>query len=203
MSGSGYHHGDLPRALLDAVRARCRDAGPSSVSVRGVAREAGVSHAAAYRHFRSRRSLLAAAAAEGMEELARSLEAAGSDADDPAGGVEAVAVAYLRWALAHPGTFRLIFSDELWDKRGLPGLRSASDRASAPLLRALERTGAAPDAVARRRLAVSLWAQVHGTALLLLDRQLEQGDLRLRDSSEAAELVAESVRSLLRARRGA
>jgi AcrR family transcriptional regulator len=70
-SRTGYHHGDLRRALLDASLALVAEGGIGALSLREVARKAGVSHNAPYHHFKDRGSLLAALAEEGFAELAR------------------------------------------------------------------------------------------------------------------------------------
>jgi hypothetical protein len=100
--------------------------------------------------------------------------------------------------LAEPESLRLAFAAELWDKEDLPELRAAADRASRPLLEAV----AALDSIAarhRRRLAVGIWAQVHGIAILAGDAQLSQGELRLdgTGSERVVAAVIPAVRALI------
>lgn len=90
-----------------------------------------------------------------------------------------VGLAYVRFALARPHEFRLMFSRETVPGSRDPAVRAANDRASAPVVRLVEELcggGSAadpsPEAV---ELAVQLWAMVHGTAVLMLERQLEEG----------------------------
>ena len=192
-----YHHGRLGEALLEAAREHVRSGERSIPSLRSVARAVGVSHAAAYRHYRSRRHLLAAVAADALVSLAEALEKA-AKTRTPCGVIEALAVAYVRWGLAEPESLRLAFASELWDKEDLPELRAAADRASRPLLEAVAALNSI-EAGQRRRLAVAIWSQVHGVAILAGDAQLSQGELRLDGTSpeRVLEAVVPAVRALI------
>ena len=130
---STYHHGDLRATLLKAAGRILEKDGRDAISLRDLARSAEVSHNAPYRHFPDRRALLEALAAEGFDLLAAELE--GKPWREQA-------VAYLRFALAKPERFRLMFS------RPVP-----------PALRRLVEG----DAVAQ-----ATWAMVHGLTHLVL-----------------------------------
>jgi len=154
-----YHHGDLHQALVQAAGAVLDERGPRGLTLREAARRAGVSHAAPYRHFADRSALLAAVALEGFGRLGGELRAAA-----PAGG-RAVAQAYVRFALAEPQRFRLMFS-------GASGVNDG-----APLRKAMRDTADAfADAFAglaepreTQRAAWAAWALVHGLSQLMLD----------------------------------
>jgi AcrR family transcriptional regulator len=160
MVESRYHHGDLRRALLDAVARAITERGVTAVSVREVARDVGVSHAAAAHHFGDKAGLLTALAAEGHERLAAALEAA-----QPAGFLE-VGVAYVRFAVDHPGHFAVMFQGDLLRSPD-EALQAARRRSSAVLY-----PGAAevvqPSDPADRTAGVAAWALVHGLAMLVL-----------------------------------
>ncbi len=145
-----YHHGNLRPELVRAALALLADSGPAALSLREVARRAGVSHAAPYRHFSDRAALLAALAEDGFVELEVRLEAAGGELSDKAR-------AYVGFALEHPQRFRLMFDAEI--VRG-DGVRRAADRALAPL------RGAHGDVT---------WSTVHGIAVLAAERWLDHG----------------------------
>ena len=203
---SSYHHGNLESALRDEALVLAREGGASSITVRAAARAAGVSHAAAYRHFQGRRHLLAAVATLAMEDLAAALEGAvAADSPSSSGGLPAARIGslarrYVTWALDDPAAFRVAFSEELWDKSDLPALRAASDRASAPLLNAvMEHVDADSIDEVVRPLAVAIWAQVHGLSMLAVDRQLTQGELRSGDDplAKVPEDAARAVAALL------
>jgi len=161
-----YHHGDLRRALIAAAMAALREGGAESISLREVARRAGVSPAAPYRHFENRAALLAAVATEGFVAFREEQDGAreGVAEDDQ---FAAMAHAYVRFALANPQLFRLMFSAELEMSRH-PALRAAADAAYAPLARAAARE----DNIAPEEVAVAAWAFVHGLSVLLLDNQI-------------------------------
>lgn len=146
-----YHHGDLRAALLDAADALLDAGGDGAVSLREAARMAGVSATAAYRHFADKDALLAALAARHFRDFGAALAAA------PASGP-----AYVSFALARPGRFRLMFGPLLARARDHEELVAAS--------------GAAFDALVRARgsraAAILAWAQVHGLAHLMLDGAL-------------------------------
>src|SRR5262245_4715846 len=111
-----YHHGDLRAALLQAGGNLLEKEGLDALSLREVARRAGVSHNAPYRHFPDRDRLLAALAEEGFAELGRTLAEAGKRGPRERGE------AYVGFALAHPQRFRLMFGG-LLRIADHPGLR--------------------------------------------------------------------------------
>ena len=107
---SPYHHGDLRAACLRAAMELLEEGGATALSLRAVARRAGVSPAAPYRHYADRDALISAVAAVGYRELAEQLAAAHpspSTADD----FGAIAVAYVQFALQRPALFRVMFAE--------------------------------------------------------------------------------------------
>lgn len=153
-----YHHGDLQAALLDAADRLLDAGGDGAVSLREAARQAGVSATAAYRHFADKEALLAALAARHFRDFARTLAEAGS--------LNAMGRAYMRFALARPGRFRLMFGPLLARAAGHPELQAASRAAFA----ALGAEAASPEA------ALRAWGMVHGLAHLLLDGAIPAPD---------------------------
>ncbi|MEX6503863.1 TetR/AcrR family transcriptional regulator [Pseudomonas zhanjiangensis] len=156
-----YHHGELKPALLTAAAELLGEGGAQAISLREVARRAGVSHNAPYRHFPDRDSLLAALAAEGFVELAGRM--AGT-----AEGLAALGQCYVHFALEQPGRFALMFGATL-DKARYPELQQAAQALHQRLAQAVH--AAAPE---RDPLVATLaaWSLVHGLAHLLQDRQL-------------------------------
>jgi AcrR family transcriptional regulator len=155
-----YHHGELRQVLLEAAEALLRRDGAGRLSLREVARAAGVSHNAPYRHFPTRETLLAALATDGFRRLAAALRAGQGAAHGPAALVP-LGRAYLRFADSNPALYRLMFSDGP-RKSDHPALAEAAHAAFAPLAEALPERGA----------AVGAWALVHGLAELLRDGQI-------------------------------
>jgi len=156
-----YHHGDLRRALLDTALVMLEEEGSAGLGLRELARRLGVSPAAPYRHFDSRIALLEALAVTGYQRFARAVtEAATASPADP---LNAMGRAYIRFALDNGNLFRLMFSPEL-ERSGRPALRMAADAAFATLAKVTTAGG--------RLAALKAWAEVHGLATLLLDRQI-------------------------------
>ncbi|MEV4776620.1 TetR/AcrR family transcriptional regulator [Microbacterium sp. LWH12-1.2] len=108
-----YHHGDLRRTLLEAAASSIENDGVDALSLRQLARQAGVSHAAPSRHFRDKQALLDALAEDGFHRLAAALEeATRRDATTPAAArnrFDELARAYVAFALAQPTLLTLMF----------------------------------------------------------------------------------------------
>ncbi|MBL9013421.1 MAG: TetR/AcrR family transcriptional regulator [Myxococcales bacterium] len=161
---AAYHHGDLRAALLRATTALVKRSGPEAVTMRAVAARAGVSEAAPYHHFADKRELLAAAAAEGFRALGAAMAAA-------APGLVGLGEASIRFALAERGYYRLILGAHVaeLDLAANPETRAAGV-AARELVEARIRTELPGEDV--RRVFHLLWAQLHGTASLFVEREL-------------------------------
>jgi AcrR family transcriptional regulator len=179
-----YHHGDLGAALLRAAKELLEEGGETALSLRAVARRAGVSPAAPYRHYADREALVSAVAAVGYQELAERL-AAVDPAPATAEQLAAVAVAYVRFALERPALFRIMF--------GEPCDRDNDERVVATAAVSLYVRGiverAFPQADADA-LATAVWALVHGLAYLHLDGKLD---------ASSPDVVADRVASAIHA----
>ena len=186
LSNAGYHHGDLRRALLDeAVRALAAE-GPAALSLRELARRAGVSHAAPRHHFADKRGLLTAVAAEGFRLLAAEL----LETHERTGSFLEAGVAYVRFATRHRPYFEVMFRPEL-QRRDDPELTEAAAQASALLYGPVgELTGSTKEDEVLRA-GVAAWALVHGLATLFLNGNLPE---RLGSDPEA---IARSVATYL------
>src|SRR3954453_22213761 len=113
---SSYHHGNLRPALVEAAAELARVSGPDGVVLREVARQTGVSHNAAYRHFADREELLTAVGEVGMQQLAGAMtaELATGEENEPVARavarMRATGRAYVHFALAQPGLFEVAFA---------------------------------------------------------------------------------------------
>ena len=167
-----YHHGALRSALIEAGVALARDGGPDRVILREVARTAGVSHSAAYRHFTDREALLAEVAGHARGELAAEMSRRIARTRDPRRQLQAVGTAYIDFALNQPGLFRTAFGVHAVTAESEPHTDGANpyeilghvlDQAqSAGLLAPERRPGA----------EIAAWSTVHGLACLLIDGPL-------------------------------
>src|SRR5688572_15237261 len=113
--GGKYHHGDLRRALLDAALEILEEGGSSALTLREVARRAGVSHAAPYRHFADKAALLSAVAEEGFRVVYEEMISRSAMCVDPVEKLNQVGVAYVLFAVEHPAHFRVMFGPDVVD----------------------------------------------------------------------------------------
>ncbi|WP_109528185.1 MULTISPECIES: TetR/AcrR family transcriptional regulator [Nocardia] len=176
MTKSGYHHGDLRATILAAAAEQIATDGVDAVSLRGLARRAGVSHAAPAHHFGDRAGLLTALAIEGFDLLAAELAGAGSDFRE-------VAVAYIRFALRHRGHFDVMYrgdllrtdDPELARARTDSGVALRAGVAELPTRRSPERD---------RATQLAAWSLVHGFATLWREGALANSALTTSDDPE-------------------
>lgn len=159
--GRTYHHGDLPRAILDAAELRLAE-GIDAVTIRACARDVGVSPAAPIHHFGSLRGLLSALAARGFDQLVDRLDAdlAGSGRS----GSPALVGAYVAFAVSAPRMFDLMWREDVLDPRHAD-LARARRVALERLLSLSEADNTENDGSVR---AIRTWSLAHGLATLLL-----------------------------------
>jgi AcrR family transcriptional regulator len=163
-----YHHGDLRSALHTAAVAILEEEGLSSLSLRAVARKAGVSHAAPYRHYPNHEALLTELALEGFEELRATIAAAASKPADRTDRITGIGGAYMRFASSHPSLAQLMFGSQLPNRITIPELTAAADSIGAEI-------GVALGDLA---LGIAVWAAVHGLAMLVLANVIDLGQRR-------------------------
>ena len=157
----------LRETILRISRDLLNEGGPSSLSMREVARRAGCTHQAPYHYFQGREAILVALVEEGYRDLERALREARetSEGRAPQDSTRAAGHAYLACALANPGVFRIMFRSDMYDAGAHPGLHAAS-LAARSQLRSLATLAYGTD---DPRAEVTLWAYIHGLATLVLD----------------------------------
>lgn len=185
-SRRAYHHGDLPASVLQVAGKLLEKHGLDRLTMRALARRAQVSHNAPYRHFQDREALLAALAAEGYVMLGEAQREAAETA-----GLRGMGEAYVRFALAHPQRFRLMFGGQV------PFAKHARLRQVAGEL--FERLAGAlaarvPEARGARDASIAAWALVHGLALLLLEQRIASAARGGRDDATFVRAVLASLR---------
>ncbi|MGE4539085.1 MAG: TetR/AcrR family transcriptional regulator [Desulfovibrio sp.] len=165
MHDDAYHHGNLRKALLDAGERLLERDGGGGISLRDLARTAGVSHAAPYRHFDSKSDLLTALATRGFDRLHEELERISADADlDARERFLASCKCYIDLGVTRPAMYRIMFGDAARLEHANPELREAGKRAFDALVASIVR-GQEADFFRQgppHVLAVSVWAMVHG-----------------------------------------
>jgi AcrR family transcriptional regulator len=159
-----YHHGDLSRALVDAARRILEAEGAAALSLRAVAREAGVSPAAPYHHFKDKTELLEAVAHGGWEEVSEIIAEARRSASDPADAIADIGMAYVKFARENPALYRLMY-DTTRDRTSMPEHAQQEDSGYSQVQLALVAAGCDPADEGELELAtIASWCAVHGLA---------------------------------------
>jgi AcrR family transcriptional regulator len=172
-----YHHGDLKNALIQAGIEILSKEGIQALSLRSVAKRAGVSHAAPYAHFADKQALVAAIAAEGYNKLYQQLSAAQHPEDEPLNRLIATAQAYLQFALDEPDHFRITFAGVVETEQNYPDYVEQSKRCFGLVVTTVEACQGVGMFAGRdtQLVAVSVWSCIHGFVQLLLSNQLPGG----------------------------
>ena len=171
-----YHHGNLRRALLDEALATIRAEGVDGLTLREIGARLGVSRTALYRHFADKRALLTAVATEGFRTLRQQLVTAWEEGGRGRAAFESMGVAYVRFAVANPSHYRVMFGGFVDPEAREPELAAEAAGAFQALVDAL--AALQRDAVVRGDdtvlMARFVWAVVHGVAMLGIDGQLRE-----------------------------
>jgi AcrR family transcriptional regulator len=181
-----YHHGNLRAALLAQAELTLREHGLDGLSLRELAREVGVSHAAPRRHFADRQALLDALAESGFARLGAELRAALENAgDDYEARLRATATAYVRFAIHDAALLELMFAGKHRQQSG--ALSEASDRAFSVILDLIRegQAGGALEPGEPERIGLLLFATVQGIAALVTGGMV--------DPEELDSLVADAI----------
>ncbi len=202
---ASYHHGDLPNALADAATDMARAGGPDAVVLRAAARAAGVSAAAAYRHFADHDELLAVVrrrALDALEAAMRQSLDSVTPMPDPAQKsvqrLRALGLAYIRFALTDPGLFRTAFCPPEKQRPDTAERMTAEGPYAllSGVLDELVELGVL-DPARRAGAEIPAWAAVHGLATLLLD-----GPLALISAEERANAIERTSEFVLNGLQG-
>jgi AcrR family transcriptional regulator len=168
-----YHHGALRQALIDAAVELLQERGAEALTLRAVARAAGVSQTAPYRHFTDRRALVGAVAQQAFARMGAAIGRAVQHGQPGLPALRRGLAEYIRFAQEHPAEYRVMFGAELAGRDNMPELEAA----------ALGVFGLLRDGIARLQhggligegdptlMAITTWATLHGLVMLLLDGQ--------------------------------
>ena len=183
-----YHHGNLKAALLKAAFKLIEKIGLEGFTLREVARKAGVSHNAPYRHFSSKESLLAALATDSFQQLYEALQVAVANCSEPPERLHDAAIAYLRFALKNPARFNVMFHST-FDREAYPEYVSAYTGLLDLLSELIEQHRNLT--TSRETAGELVWASIHGIAELGLAGRLRHG------SQPELEQLADAATSVL------
>ena len=170
-----YHHGDLRNALIQAGLELLAEGGARELDLRKVARRVGVSHAAPYRHFADKQALIAAINEEGFRLLAERIQATLREApDEPLEQLFGLALAYVRFAEAHPWLMREMFSGLSIERETFASLHDASKTVYRLYTDVIRRGQEAGKIIEGEPVALAgvLWSVLHGLAMLIIENQM-------------------------------
>ena len=197
MTNKTYHHGDLKNALIEAGVEILASEGLSGLSLRKVAKQAGVSHSAPYAHFEDKQALVAAISTQGhiriYEQISKIVE---RYPDDPTHQLVESACAYLDFGLDEPDLFRITFSGVLEGEREYPALVEMTVKNFEAVRRIAAHCqedgvfGPGADDI----IALSVWSAVHGLISLLQQGQVSSN---LLDRYTPRELLLSSLDQLI------
>ncbi|NTA13968.1 TetR/AcrR family transcriptional regulator [Agrobacterium tumefaciens] len=193
-----YHHGDLRQAIIATALETMRAERNWQFTLREIARRAGVSHAAPYKHFADKGALLAALATIGFEHLRSDLIQAQSGAgEEPSKGLRPMALAYVDFAIDNPALYRLMFGAESSDQRDVHLTENAIGLFET-VMDVLDR-GQSEGAFRQRPvrdLATACWALLHGIAMLQIDGLLQPEKVGLEPLEAAFRTLMEGISSV-------
>ena len=170
-----YHHGDLRQALMQAATELLRQQGPNALSLRAIAKRAGVSHTAPYRHFADKDALLSALVFAGFDQLYHRLkEVQKNCADDPTEQLLKAGVAYIKLAVENPELTQLMFGGFLDVEKCALELINTANNAFQTLCDIVA-FGIEADIYRsddKEELALACWSMAHGLSMLIAGGQM-------------------------------
>ncbi|AWZ02551.1 putative HTH-type transcriptional regulator [Rhodobiaceae bacterium] len=188
---STYHHGDLRKAVLREAPGCIAEQGLDKFTLRGLARDLGVTHGAVYKHFADKRELLVALALSGHEGFAATLRDAATRDQGVDDRIKSVARAYVRWALANDSLYQIMFGPRLNEDGRHPELEEAIEETFRAVEALFEQQSLSKTRV--RHLSVSLMTQLHGYCDLVRLRRI-----RVRGAKAAETYLMQSIEPLVR-----
>jgi AcrR family transcriptional regulator len=180
----------LRNGLLEAARAILEEESLAALTLRAVARKAGVSHAAPYRHFPNHEALLVELSIEGFDELREAIIEAARAHGGESDKIANIGAAYMRFVAHRPALARLMFGGQLPNRDQFPALALKADSIGQEIGNALHDSA----------LGLAVWAAVHGLAMLVLENVIDLGQRRsgLHVLPTRAEIILRSLFSTAR-----
>ncbi len=179
VSTQKYHHGNLRAVILEDAIATVETAGPQSLSLRQLAKNAGVSSTATYSHFKTKRELLAALATVGFQRLYEALQVCHVEEDDPSQGLQRLMETMVCFAIENPGLYSLMFGQEISGYEDSVELWESMSSTYTALENSVRKTKSGRSAENAVQMATyACWSKAHGLALLMLNEKIgvEEGN---------------------------
>jgi len=169
-----YHHGNLREVLIESALDILKEGALDDLSLRALARRAGVSQTAPYRHFEDKEALIAVLKAEGLRKLGEGMRQQIDQEKDPLIRLQKLGLSYVRFAEEHPAHFKVMFEYDLSDYEKYCELHEVSDSSLKCLQDTVDECLALPNArkVAPAVAQFGAWAMVHGLSVLLMNESL-------------------------------
>lgn len=169
-----YHHGNLRETLIESALDILKEGTLADLSLRALARKAGVSQTAPYRHFEDKEALIVVLKEEGMRKLGEGMLALMSTEEDPLNRLFQLGMNYVQFAEVYPAHFKVMFEYELADYEKYCALHDVSDNSFRYLQETVNECLALPSA---RKLDPSvaqfgIWSMVHGLTVLLMNESM-------------------------------
>ena len=194
MTETNYHHGDLKNALIQAGVEILAKEGLGSLSLRKVAKQAGVSHAAPYSHFKDKHALIAAISTEGFKQLYRQIKTVfEANQDQPESLLLETTWAYFQFALNETDSFKLMFSSALEKEKEYPDFVTVSHQNFAQLVQIVEicQQGGVLKDGPLEMVAIGVWSTVHGFVSLFIEGQISHNVV---DGQDLKRLLIQIIR---------
>jgi AcrR family transcriptional regulator len=192
-----YHHGELRKSLIEAGLDILSEKGAEAMSLRAVARKAGVSQTAPYRHFADKDELLAAISEEGFMELSNRLSETITQYDTPDEQLIQTGVTYVQFAMDKPEHHKVMFGGMVNMENEHASLRKVSDEAFGKLA-ALVTAGQSQKSFREENPAMSTlatWSLVHGLSVLLLNKHIDLSQFGTDDAKPLAEFCTRMLKN--------
>lgn len=172
---ASYHHGDLRNALLKAAISLIKQEGPNALSLRAVAKQAGVSHTAPYRHFEDKHALLEAIAHDGFRALSLAMQDAAKNYPDPLEQIVQAGEAYIELATRNPEVTQIMFGGYIEPDRCSEAFSDIAEQAFQGLLTIIEngKNAGVLKQEDSELLAMATWSLAHGFAMLVAGGQVQ------------------------------
>ena len=172
---ANYHHGNLRQSLLDHALLLIKQAGVAKLSLRNLAKSVGVSQTAPYRHFADKNALLSALASQGFDQLRQFIrQRYHGHENDPQSALVKVGMAYIEYAVEHPESYRLMFSQkaQLFDASEMANCANDNFEILIKIIRDGQQSAQFTDCPPEQ-IALTCWSLVHGFASLMIDGLVE------------------------------